>query len=752
VLPESHIPNWQLQNTRTPSGLRKSYVDLRGVAETSLTGLLALLRSVTPSTKALLDAVMRPKVHGPTENSIRQGHKRRLVLQVTMDEGLRSGVAQFVQDACSQCPPMLSLMERLLGAGTCVKLSLVAVSGVIPYATGTEPYVERQKLHTDSNVGGQLAVLGFSSDGSNMNTLVQNPADGASFEAYTPVFCFDPSEYHAGPRASIPATIKKFPYFLPIRWFLLLSRTTQPTQAIKDMQIAENLTDTGVLPFHFNIILPPIPLVEAAACGNVRAVAQALLGGVPIRSVNQYGMTAGYAAARHGQIAALEYLLDHGLDIDEHPISGSMTPDDSTGHPNTLSTAIITLPCVHTFLHMAATLGHLPLLRMLLRRRASVNLCRKVRDFSRRVIRGGETPLYLAAEKGHTEAVLTLIEYGAQLDMGRFSDGRTALMAASYTGNVQTVRALLRKGANVHARDDSGASAVDLAIYGRWVPVVEALLDFGANRNGSGDGRSSHLLTLAAEVGDCVMVRALIDKGVDVHQPSEGHMCTPLSQAVVSDHIECVQLLLRLGACVDQVGRENDTALLAAVHHRRDDIALYLLCWGADVNLMNTSGATPLYAAALTGNTSMFETLLEYGADIDALLPIISNVRLTFGVADLYANTMLARTMARNGDHQYFRSAVEAGHLTVPLVQWVPFLQRSALLQLETWVTNALFLERASFAAFFDETCDEQLSMQTEVEGPVAEELACMVAYPLAGTRRLLRELEDYFLNWLDRS
>jgi hypothetical protein len=62
-----------------------------------------------------------------------------------------------------------------------------------------------------------------------------------------------------------------------------------------------------------------------------------------------------------------------------------------------------------------------------------------------------------------------------------------------------------------------------------WVPVVEALLDFGANRNGSCDGISSLLLTLAAEVGDCVMVRALIEKGVEIHQPPEGHLYTPLS-------------------------------------------------------------------------------------------------------------------------------------------------------------------------------------------------------------------------------
>jgi hypothetical protein len=283
------------------------------------------------------------------------------------------------------------------------------------------------------------------------------------------------------------------------------------------------------------------------------------------------------------------------------------------------------------------------------------------------------------------------------------------------------------------------------------VQVVEVLLDFGASENKPCDGRKKQLLTMAAEVGDCEIVRVLLAKGADMNMPT-GHEYTPLSQAVVSDNEECVELLLRLGARVNHGGRENDTALLAAVFYFRHDIAMRLLECGADVNSTNTSGVTPLYAAATTRNTRMFATLLEYGADIDAMPPNIRQVKLTTGVADLYETTVIARTMARNGEHQFFRSAVEAGHLTVPLVQWVPYLRRSALLELESWVKNALFLERASFAAFFDETCDDELSRQTEVEGPVAEELACMVAYPLAATRRMLRELEEYFLNWVDRS
>ena len=105
-----------------------------------------------------------------------------------------------------------------------------------------------------------------------------------------------------------------------------------------------------------------------------------------------------------------------------------------------------------------------------------------------------------------------------------------------------------------------------------------------------------------------------------------------------------------------------------------------------------------------------------------------------------------ARTDAREGRAHVFRAAVEAGSLPAPLAQWVALLSAAARAELTAWVSRALAAERVCFAAFFDETADEETSRQSEVEGPVAEELASMSVYPLAATRRLLRELEFMFV------
>jgi len=61
------------------------------------------------------------------------------------------------------------------------------------------------------------------------------------------------------------------------------------------------------------------------------------------------------------------------------------------------------------------------------------------------------------------------------------------------------------------------------------------------------------------------------------------------------------------------------------------------------------------------------------------------------------------------------------------------------------FVQRSLSIERNLFAAFFNGTCDDETSFQTEVFGPVAEELASTGVFPLSATRKALRDLEHFF-------
>ncbi|MGI9548901.1 MAG: ankyrin repeat domain-containing protein, partial [Bdellovibrionales bacterium] len=98
-----------------------------------------------------------------------------------------------------------------------------------------------------------------------------------------------------------------------------------------------------------------------------------------------------------------------------------------------------------------------------------------------------DTPLMLAIKKNRPEVAKLLLNYGAYVNV-KDMDGRTALMHASFYGNI--VRLLLAYGADVNASDKDGETALTKA-YDKWdffsrVPkedyngTIKALLGAGA--------------------------------------------------------------------------------------------------------------------------------------------------------------------------------------------------------------------------------------------------------------------------------
>lgn len=91
----------------------------------------------------------------------------------------------------------------------------------------------------------------------------------------------------------------------------------------------------------------------------------------------------------------------------------------------------------------------------------------------------GKTVLIASTEAGRTEASILLIDAGAEID-ARDADGRTALMAAAWQGEVNLVAPLLSRpqhAANVFLRADNGWTALMFACAEGHVSWVSALLE-----------------------------------------------------------------------------------------------------------------------------------------------------------------------------------------------------------------------------------------------------------------------------------
>jgi len=277
----------------------------------------------------------------------------------------------------------------------------------------------------------------------------------------------------------------------------------------------------------------------------------------------------------------------------------------------------------NTPLMLAAAYGDVASMKLLLDRGAEVNATNYA----------GATPL-LRAATDYDKAKL-LLARGAVVNVRSVFGNTPLMLAARPADSRRTVELLLGHGAEAQATNNFGASALMAAAAGGDIDSVKALLKRGADANAQpavdhagfvfGGGRSA--LAWAAFRGDVPMMKVLIDAGADVN--SEGFLGTPLTQATWADQVAAAHYLIERGAKVDQVGEYPDyTALHWAASTEKDDDALVklLLKHGANPNLAGGERVeafvgnveTPVTLAQKRGETRVSKALLEAGAAEEA--------------------------------------------------------------------------------------------------------------------------------------
>ena len=208
-----------------------------------------------------------------------------------------------------------------------------------------------------------------------------------------------------------------------------------------------------------------------------------------------------------------------------------------------------------TILMMAA--GDRDKVAALIRHGADVNLAAKT----------GFTPLMIAAnDTDAAAAVRLLVERGAVVATSNPKPlhDASALYYAVWSGNVETVRGLIERGADVHAKVKVGgifaATPLELAAALGDVPMVRALAAAGSDVNGLNDS-GLPVLTSAVMTNRVEVAKTLIALGANVNLVDELSM-TPLMHAALVDYgdTEMVALLLAAGATKDLRSKDNHTA------------------------------------------------------------------------------------------------------------------------------------------------------------------------------------------------
>ncbi|KAH8652926.1 hypothetical protein BGZ61DRAFT_281830, partial [Ilyonectria robusta] len=130
----------------------------------------------------------------------------------------------------------------------------------------------------------------------------------------------------------------------------------------------------------------------------------------------------------------------------------------------------------------------------------------------------------------------------------RTAEHFTDLMIASYYGHRAVVKLLLKKDADVEAKDSQyGQTPLSWAAENGHEAVVKLLLEKGADVEAKGGSFGGTPLSRAAERGHEAIVKLLFEKGADVEVKGEDGR-TPLWRAAEEGHEAIVKLLLEKGA------------------------------------------------------------------------------------------------------------------------------------------------------------------------------------------------------------
>ena len=196
--------------------------------------------------------------------------------------------------------------------------------------------------------------------------------------------------------------------------------------------------------------------------------------------------------------------------------------------------------------------------------------------------------------------------------------GRDAvLINAAAAGDGAAVKRLLAEGASVAARDGNGRTALLAATQGNHVEAARLLMDAGADVNAQDHNRDSAFL-LAGARGYTDIVRLALARNPDFRVTNR-YGGTALIPACHYGHVETVRALLGSKIPVDHVNDLGWTALLEAVilgdgGPAHTEIVKLLVAHGANVNLADRGGVTPLAHAKQRGQKAIVEVLHQAGA------------------------------------------------------------------------------------------------------------------------------------------
>jgi ankyrin repeat protein len=312
-----------------------------------------------------------------------------------------------------------------------------------------------------------------------------------------------------------------------------------------------------------------------------------------INSKDKKGNTALHKAVINGSEEIVSLLLKNGADVNVKDIDG-MTP-----------------------LFLASMLGNENIIKLLLENNADPN----ARDKEKR------TAIFYAILrstklKNAKEVVKILLRHGADVNVAN-ENGRTLLHLAVSHVDLNLIKPLVENGADINAKDKNGRTILYDAITSvkkenedKIKEIIKYLLEKGASPNETIRLKLPLNILLKERIIGMLSYDAYKARGVK-DEDNIVFVRSPLSTAIEMKNLELVKLLVEHGADVNPKF-PNPNPLSEAVAVGSKEIVSYLIEKGADVNKIDDMGFAPVHNAVFKEvNSEILTLLLEHGANPD---------------------------------------------------------------------------------------------------------------------------------------
>jgi uncharacterized protein len=344
------------------------------------------------------------------------------------------------------------------------------------------------------------------------------------------------------------------------------------------------------------------PLSLACTNANPELIKTLLTAGADPNAALRGGETVLMTAARTGLPGSVKALIDAGAKLDAKDKKGQ------------------------TALMWAADDGHAAVVELLIRAGA---------DFHTR-LKSGFTPMLFAAREGRIEVVKVLLKAGIEPDetiqtdkrAGGYSapNGLSAMALAAENGHFELAEVLLKAGANPNDQRSGYTPLHRLT----WVRKPMRGDEPEGQPPPEGSGKLTSLEFARALVKHGANVNTRLDKGPSGRGKLNMTGATALLLASKTADLPYMQLLVELGANPLLPNKDGCTPLMAAAgigtlapdeeagtEPEALEAAKYLLGLGADVNTVDQNGETAMHGAAYKSLPKMVQFLAEHGAKLD---------------------------------------------------------------------------------------------------------------------------------------